>query len=434
MSQFSRGIAAFLIVCLRKIRQVQNSTLMREGIWITVINIVAKAINFFASAFAVSCVGAVNFGTSGVIFTLAAQSSLLFNGGFDAVVSRDIAREKAQHTQLVSIVTTFRIAVWAAISLLWISMTWYFVPHEQWGVWQLGILVMLSNALNLVYVFQGLGKLPLLNLIMAAGSLVTATAYFLFVPQMPLGADLAVAASVSALTVFASWTGYFKSASGFPQWRFDLYRISQLFRVSWRYWIISAAQYLYTTAQILIVAYIVSAQETGVYRSAMLVSSSLDVVFSSFYNLLLPRFMAWRNISDAYFRSQRRKMFWLFCVVGVVPVLTTALAASWIYKTFFSATFAGGAEPLVFLVVAKFVNFIGQLYSYSLIVYKQDDESLIGCLTGSLISIIASFIFVGYFGIVAAALATLLGECVITMLYIFFSRRAESPASMQNAL
>jgi O-antigen/teichoic acid export membrane protein len=403
------------------------SSLVRDGLWMSLLGMMAKAANFVASAFAAQCVGAANFGVTGVIATMAAQSALLFNGGLDTVASREMAEEPQRTQTHAADVTVFRLSIGLAVAALWAIVTWVVVPHHVWAVWQLGVVLMLSGALNLTYLFQARGKLPVFNLIAAAASVVTAIIYFFFTPAMPLGSDLLVFAAASLAATAASWSvAVHQQLISFsaPHWNFyeNWQRIAGLLRQSRAYWLIAAAQYFYTNFQLIIVATGASASEVGAFRSALVMAGALDVVYGSFYNLLLPRFAQWQQQGDALFLERRRKMLWLFIGIGSLCSGGVILLSPLLYKNFFGDAFASGQTALMILAAAKAINFLGQLYAYTLVVYKQDIDVMKGCLTGAITSVALGFYLTGMYGITAAAAATLIGECLITLMYVWFSR------------
>lgn len=406
---------------MQKAAHLGSSSLMREGVSISLLNISSRAVSFVASAFAAQCVGASNFGVSGIIITWAMQVSLLFHGGLDPIVSREIAQHPAQSRNLLTAVARFRLSIALLLALLWVIITRLLVLAEQWAVWQLGAVLLLCNALNLVYFFQGLGKLRTLNLITAISSLLTALIYSTFLPKMPLGSDLVVFVGLNVLSTAATWLVASMIIAPSHSPKLHTHRVFQLLGTSWKYWLVAVAQFFYTNFQLLILSTAVPEQAIGAYRSALIIAGALDMVFSSFYNLLLPRFVECHAAGEAVFNRERRNMLWLFVAIGIVPTGALILSSSIIYDVLFGAEFAGGSFPLVFLACAKFINFIGQIYAYTLIVNKQDTAVMTGCLTGSLASIMLSLLLVRAYGTLAAAASTLLGEAIITALYLWFS-------------
>lgn len=444
MIKMSRAIRCAAIRLQRRGRELRRSSLIRDGIWMSGLNIIAKAANFFGNAFAARCVGAENFGIAGVVSIWAVQSALLFQGGLDAVAAREIAATPKRTDEVVVAVVGFRVSIFFLLAIVWAAVSLWMVPSEHWHVWQLGLVLMLSSALNLIFLFQALNALPIWNMLVAAASLISSVIFFCFSPPMPLGSELCVAAGMNLLATTSSWiVARKKSIIGSinfvyawrEKWNRHIRTLTHLFRTSWRYWLIAIAQYASTGLQFLIVSEHAVGTDVGAYRSAMMLSSTLDVLLSAFYNLLLPRFIAWHKQGDAVFLAQRRKTLILFLLIGTAACGSLIGGSGLIYHHLFGGDFASGQNALILLTIAKGANFLGQIYAYTLIIHRRDAEVMKSCVLGSVASVLIGLTFIPQYGIIAAAVATLVGEGMVTLGYVAFDaiqRRRKQNVVIEN--
>jgi O-antigen/teichoic acid export membrane protein len=419
------------VVVLLRVEEIWRSRVARQGVIIAVILVGSKVLNFFASAYSARCLGAVNFGVSGLIFGLAMQAGMLCHGGFDAVVVRRIAADKTTCKELMSVVVGFRVLLFLPIAVLWMGLTFWLVAPEEWVIWQLGLGVMVFNTvLNMTFAYQGLEKLPTLNVIAALGTVITMVGYFSFTPRMPLGSDLLVVMVAGVVTTGGYLVGYRHYVGEFP---FRFFRIEvltsrlrlgvwigrmrELVGESWRYWVVMVGVLLGTVFQIPLVSWLGSEREAGIFRSGFMLGTGLDIAYSSFHYLLLPRFVVWLSEGGEVFLRQRKKVLWLFIGMGLLVSGGSIIFSDWIYQRFYGEEFLTGSTTFQLIAVAKGINFVGQIYASTLVAYKRDSGYAWTMIGGSGLSVTLSIGLIPIYGIAGAAVSMVVAEAVMGGLF-----------------
>ena len=395
-------------------KKLRESKFARDAAWLLLFNFIAKALSFFGGAYAARCLGPLNLGVSALVQTTGAQAALVYNGGLDPVAVRRIAADKTCAGPVTAAVITFRMVMAVVVYAAWCAVVLCVVPGPRQSAWLVGGLLMVTSASSVVFAFQGLEKLPVQNAIAAGTSLLMAVSYFsLFKPGMPLGSDLYVLASVGLLSSAVSWWFYCKASGTGPLARPDMKMLSSLFGESWRYWLLALVSFFYTLFQFPLINYFLGERSTGVYRSAWLMASGLEMLFGSITALLLPRMVVWKQESGAHLRAQQGRLLKIFLLVGLPLTGALMLASPFIYHVFFGPAYLGGIHIFQVLAAGRLVVFIGQIYIWGAVAAGLDKEFLLITICGAVFSVAANAALLPAYGLAAAAAVSVATELII---------------------
>ncbi|KER11036.1 MAG: hypothetical protein HY22_00645 [[Candidatus Thermochlorobacteriaceae] bacterium GBChlB] len=402
------------------VQRVSTSQFARNAVLSVGLSSLSKGLAFLAATFAAKCMGAVNYGISGVAYTAAFQTGLAYHWGLDIVAVRRIAADKnaPNATALTETIIGFRLSVATLIALLWIGVVLLVVDADQKSAWVLAGATLWLNAIQVNFVFMGLEKLPIQNGINALASTLSAAVIFLwFKPGMPAGADLAVTVFTLAVTAALSWGAYRREFGKLPIssrfFRQPFEMLPKLVGESWKYWLTTAVTYLFTFFQLPMIELFSSTREVGVYRTAFSLIMGLDFFLQSFYSLLLPRVVAWKASGDDVLAKQQQKTALLFLAMGIPIGAAAVLVAPTFYRIFLGEEFMTGTSVFQILAMAKLTGFVAQVYVQTLVAMKRDMDFLIISALGSAISLMSSAALIPQFGAVGAAWGAAAGEVLI---------------------
>ncbi len=382
----------------------------------------SKGVAFLAATFAAKCMGAVNYGISGVAYTTAFQTGLMYHWGLDIVAVRRIAADKnsPSTTALIETIIGFRLSVATLIALAWTGVVLLVVDADRKLAWVLAGATLWLNAIQVNFVFMGLEKLPIQNGINALVAVLSAVVIFLwFKPGMPAGADLAVTALTLAMTAALSWGAYRREFGKLPVssrfFRQPFEVLPNLVAESWKYWLTTAVTYFFTLFQLPMIELFSSTKEVGIYRTAFSLIMGLDFFLQSFYSLLLPRVVAWKAMGSDVLSKQQQKTTLLFLAIGIPVGAAAVLGAPIFYQVFLGQEFMTGTSVFQILAIAKLTGFVAQVYVQTLVAMKRDVDFLIISALGAAISLMSSAALIPQFGAVGAAWGAAVGEVLINL-------------------
>lgn len=414
---------------LNLIREALSSRYAGVALKLFVLNLAGRLLQFVSSLYAARCLGPTNLGISAQIATLAQQVSLVYNGGFDSVAVREIAADRDRADALAGAVVLFRVVVALVGAAVWIAAAVWLVdpPAARWA-WLAGAPLLVLPALNIAFVYQGLEQLPIQAAFSVLGSALVAGTYWLvFEPGMPVGSDLAVAIVSTAITTAGLWACWLladrgKRARARSDWKAAARTLRVLLKKSWRYWVLAVLVFYYTAFQIPLIAHYLGDREVGVYRSALVLASGVELMFNAINNLLLPRLVVWHRHGLAHMWRQQNRAFWLFVLIGAPPIAALIVFSGSIYHRFLGPEFQGGILVFQIMTLGRLIVFVGQIYAYGLIAKHLDNEFLFASLAGAVSSVALSVAFVPRHGIVAAAVIGVIAEIVVCASSYLFAR------------
>jgi O-antigen/teichoic acid export membrane protein len=406
------------------INRLCQSKFARDAAWLLVLNLISKAIAFVGSAYAAQCLGPVNLGTSALVQTTAMQVGLLYNGGFNTVTVRRIAGDYACTTSVAATVVTFRIISAAILLLSWLIVVALVVPHPKKYAWMVGGILLITSASGVGFAFQGMEKLPIQNAIATGTSLLTAAAYvILFTPGMFLGADLIVIASAGTASVVASWIMYRRTVGSWPVSKIKWDKLRSLLRESWLYWILSVVVFFYSLFQFPLIAYFLGENKTGIFRSAFLMASGVEMLFSSINVLLLPRMVVWKKQGLHVMWQQQYRLLLIFLLIGVPVTGVMILVAPFAYRVFFGQADVEGIQIFQILVVGRLMVFIVQIYVWGVVAAGKDKKFLFASILGAVSSVTFNILFIPVYGLMGVAVVAVFTEIIIGLSCYFFMRK-----------
>lgn len=404
------------------LRRLRSSRMLQQAAWLFVLNTLAKGLVFLGSAYAAKCLGPTNLGISALIISLGQLVVVLTGGGLDLVAVRHIAANPSAAGGITRAIVGFRWRMLAVILPLGLGAALWLTPREQALAWGVGALIPIAASFSLLFVFQGLEKLPIQAMVSVLTSTLAALAFFFFRPGMPLGSDLVVLA-VTGLVGVAVNSWLFLRLTRAPDATGTVTSIGPLLLESRPYWVLAVVVYCYSTLQVPLVGFIVGKESLGVYRSAIMLAAGLELFYNSVNSLLLPRLVAWQQRGQAYLWRRQKELFVIFLFIGVVVSGVLILAAPLVYHHLLGTEFSKAVLPFQILVVGRLVVFVGQIFAWSLTALRLDRQFFFASLAGALFSVSANLLLVPKFGIVAAAVVSLVAELVVHFLCFVALRR-----------
>ena len=404
----------------RVLSKLRSSQFARDAVLLLIFNVASKAIGFFGTAYAARCLGPTNLGISALVQATARQVMLAYDGGFSIVGVRKIAADKMNSRPIIETINTFQLGMALMASVLWLIFVFWLAPVNQRFAWALGMPSLIFSATSIVFVFQGLEKLPIQNAIGTVGALLTAGAYLLFFsPGMFLGADLIVMAVVGAITSSMAWGAYYRLFGRWPMGKLNWRALASLLRESWRYWAMAIVIFIFSVYQIPLIAHFLGPRETGIFRSAFVLASGVELLFNSINSLLLARLVAWKQQGLVFMWKQQSRLLRIFLGIGLPAVVICIVMSSFVYRILFGPEFVEGVPVFQVLVVGRLVVFLGQIYSWGMTAIEHDSRLLIVFTLRALSSVILNVLLIPVYGIMAAAMVSLVSDTVIHLYFYF---------------
>lgn len=263
----------------------------KDTIWLIGLQGVNYLVPLFVWPYLMVALGAEQFGVYSFGIALAQYLMMLVDFGFNLTASKQIALAQGdglETNRIFSATMTAKLLLLCLsgiiVAIVSVIPAYTVYRNIVWITW----LMVVGNAFSMFWLFQGLGKIKLISIVNTAMKLLILPLVFVFV-KTPADANIAAwiqaAVFVGSGIVIVWLTKKLSLAQVVPiQWK----DIKEQLKSSFSIFLSSAATSTYTALFVVILAYMVSADEVGRYSAAEKIMRSIC-------------YLIWMPISQAYF-------------------------------------------------------------------------------------------------------------------------------------
>lgn len=397
-------------------------TLSRRIAHNTIIQLAGKAVSTVLGLVAVSMItrylGQEGFGEYTTIVTFLSFFGIIADFGLTLVVTQMISQPGVDHNKVLSNLFTFRL-VSALIFIGLGPIVIIFFPYGQiikTGAW-LAALSFFFIALNQIFtgLFQKelrMDKVSLAEVYSRLALLAGVVSVFYF--QLGLPGVLAVSSISSALNFLFNFL--FSRKFVRLKLAFDREVWLDIIQKSWPLAITIFFNLIYLKADTLILSLIKTPSEVGIYGAAYKVIDILITIPFMFAGLALPVLSArWAENNQEGFKKVFQKSFDLMAVMAVPMIFGMPFVAEKTMALIAGREFAVSGKPLMILIAAASVIFLGTVFSHAIIAINKQKKLIIGYVFTSLTALAGYLYFIPEFSYFGAAWMTVYSESAIAL-------------------
>lgn len=395
----------------------------------TVLQVLGKLASLVGSAWAARCLGPEKLGISGMAFVLMPAFYLLGGLRLEVYLVRhyaDFAKESKAGTAADAFFTfqVFNVGVLTFLGLIVISI--FGLPSDGIITLLAAVPVMFLASTQPLWLLQARERMPSFYLGNAAFAFVNAGLLFAFVrPGSAAGVDLL--AYLGGLTV--AWLVMWRNALNgrvLPRFNFVwLSKIWMMARANKLVFLTGVFMFVMNALEAPLVGWLAGIEELGLYRTSLIVANSLQTFLHIIPLLLYPKLVAWQRENPSTLRAKQNRLASVFFGLCLLASLGVFVLSTPLYQLLFGAEFAAAALPFALLFTAKLVVVVSGTYTWGLWAQEETAKPLIVIAPIATVSLLADFIFIPQYGMVAAATISLVSELlVLAGVFIFSNRRA----------
>lgn len=398
-------------------KMLNSSKLVRQSAIIFAVNAISKGLLIIGLAYAAKCLGPANLGVSAQVQATAKQLALLFNGGLDTVSVRYMATNPEAVKSTALMILKFRLAVSLILSGCWAAYVLSaMTPGTLQIVWLLGPVLLIFLSLNSSFAFQACEILPWHAAVVASGSIVSAAIYLgYFEPEMPLGSDLLLITTITAITAVSALL----LGNALLLWRRDALEqirasvsLRSLLAEGKIFWFQAVLSFVISGLPVLLVGRYSGDVEAGLYRSAFLLAMGLELLFGSVNNLLLPKLVKIAKSGSNNLRIYQHTLLKWYALIGIIVALTTTFFAPFVFRLM-GPEYEQAVRIFQIMALSRIVVFIAQIYAVGLVALNFDRAILYVSVVAATASIGLNYVAIPQGGATAAAIVLVISELVL---------------------
>jgi O-antigen/teichoic acid export membrane protein len=420
------------MVELRKLRLSSSGELLRNLLALSISGIGTKAIVFFVLLLLARRLGVDDFGKVNFAQTVINYLIVLASFGIPVLAVRTLAgqgdnfREEVGEflsTQFVTGGFAFVILV-AVIGLL---------PKS--GEDKLLIALFSLNLLGSTFLIDWAFRAQEQMMFVAVGNLIQT-----LVPLVLIALFVQSEAQLLLVPVFLAaglwgrnilyWQRFIRDY-GLPRLDFRRDKVIDLLRRASILGISAIMIQIYYSVDTLLLGLMRSDTEVGWYNAAYRVVLLFTMLGGIVGEVIFPRLSRQSTQLDVQQKSRNMLLGAKLLLYGSLPVaLAGTLYSSQLMTLLFGSTYANGAPALQILIWQVFTVFCNVSFAYHLLAAEKNRLYFISVTAGAVINLSLNLLLIPAYGLVGAAITTIIAEVVVLSLLYIFATRAIAPVPM----
>lgn len=394
-----------------------------------IFNGVAKVLSIALALFAIGMLarylGTDGFGKYSTMLAFFGFFAAIGDFGLYAIATREISRENADESWILSRVFTLRMLISLVISLCTIIFVW-FLPYEK-DV-QISILIasmafIFSSGYGLINgLFQKHIAMDKVAIAELSGKLLqVATIIYVVKAQLSffyvaLGLLLTM---LWSFIVLLFWSRKYARISFQIDWAYG----KKFLRESAPMGISAIVTFLYFKCDTILLSFIQSQHDVGIYGAAYKIIETLIFFPAMVVGLVYPLFSRYIISDTTLFNKITNIIIKIFTIILIPLIITTYFLSSEIMRVVGGESFVEAAPALRILIFALGFIFFGQLFTNILIAGSQQKKLMIISVIAALVNIGANVILIQKFSYMGAAYVSVLTESFVAIAAIILTIR-----------
>lgn len=429
----------FLPIGLRK--KVENNDDFKKIVgninWLTFENILRSLIGLIIFAVVARYLGPEQFGLMNYAFAFVALFAILATLGLDNIVIRDIIANPEEEKEYLG--STLILKFVGAILTLVVSFIAISIIEPGNQILRIFVLIMAS-----MYIFKSFDVIDLWfqSKIQSKYAVYARSAAFIVVSLLKLffiyiKAPLSVFIIMFvAETLIACLLLIFfysrRSENSIFHWKFKKEIIIDLLKNSWPLMLGGIAAVVYMKIDQVMIGKMLGDAEVGIYYSAVKLSETWYFIPTIIGSSVFPAILNAKRKSEELYKKRLQTLFDFSAWFGILISLVICIAAPLIVKILYGEQYASAAVVLSVHIWSGVFVFLGVIASKWVIAENYTKNALIRTTIGAVLNIGLNLVLIRRFGIMGAAISTLIAYSFVNYFSLFFSKKTRVCFAMQT--
>jgi len=395
--------------------------------WLFADKIIRLGVGLFVGAWVARYLGPARYGTLNYAQAFVSLFAVLATLGLDGIVIRDIVRDPVCREETLGSAFLLKLTGGFLVLLLTVGSVCLLRPDDRL-TWLLvtiiatGTIFQAFDVVDFWFQSQVLSKFTVIARNLAF--LVVSTLKIVFIlKQAPLIAF--ALASLTEIILAATGLVFAYRVHGYRLkfWKGSLPRAKVLLFESWPAILSGMIIMLYMRIDQIMIGQMLGPKEVGLYSAALTISEAWYFVPMAIVSSFMPSIVEAKAISESLYVDRLQKLFSLMACIGYAIAIPVTLLANVIIKMLYGATFSESAIVLTIHVWAGLFVSLGLARGPWILAEGLVKYSFATTAIGAIINIVFNFYLIPMYGIIGAALATVVAQFFAAYIAnVFYSR------------
>ncbi len=219
------------------------------------------------------------------------------------------------------------------------------------------------------------------------------------------------------------------------QWRFDAKVALSLLKDSWPLILSGLVISIYMKIDQIMIKEMLNAEAVGQYAAAVKLSEVCYFIPMVIASSLFPAIIKAKKVSEELYYARLQKLYDLMVWMAIAIAFPITFLSSWVVELLYGSQYNQAASVLIIHIWAGVFVALGLVRGYWVIAENLQKYVPIYLSVGIFVNIIGNYYFIGHYGINGGAYATLLAQCLGTLMTpLFIKETRTSFFMMTNAM
>jgi PST family polysaccharide transporter len=193
-------------------------------------------------------------------------------------------------------------------------------------------------------------------------------------------------------------------------WQGNLTRAKVLLRESWPLILSGMVIMIYMRIDQIMIGQMLGPREVGLYSAALTISEAWYFVPMAIVSSVMPSIVEAKSVSEALYSERVQKLFSLVAVLGYAIAIPVSFLANLIIAMLYGASFHESAAVLTIHIWAGLFVSLGVARNPWILSEGLTKYSFAATVIGALVNIVLNYFFIPAYGIIGAAIATVVAQ------------------------
>lgn len=403
-----------------------RQTVAKNTVWLSISNFGGRFIKAAIVIYGARVLGTAGYGVFSYAVTLAGFFTLFVDPGINSVLIREGAKASPQERQtLFSTTLLMKAAVIAASVLVVVLVAPFFstLPGAKVLLPFVALIIIFDGTREfLSSLFRAEEKMQWDAAAFLSTSLGVVIFGFIFLIRSatPLSFTSAYAAGTAVGALLAIW--FLRNNFGKILAGASLKRMVSILKTAWPFAITSALGILFTNTDILVISWMRTAAEVGIYAAAIRIVQVLYIVPTIIQLSTLPIFARLAKHDPQKFRFVLERTISLIFLISVPLSLGGAILGRGIMQLVFGSAYIAGAAAFAILMLGLSFDYAGGVISNAVFAYDHQKSLIICSAIGGIGNVVFDLLLIPHWGMAGSAVATLIAQ-VLSNTYLWYAMK-----------
>ena len=392
-----------------------KQTVAKNTFWFSLSQIGGRIIKSVIILYAARILGTAEYGLFSYAVTLAGFMSLFMDPGVNSVFMREIAKAPEDRHKIFSTTFAIKIAliIIGAAIIIFIGPFFSTLPGAK-ALLPIAALILTFDTFREFFLslVRGVEKMEWDAAIFLLTNVAIVIFGFIYMAMngtaQSLALGYALGTGVGAIAAVIVLREYLQDIVK----QFSARLIKPILGAAWPFAVTGALGMLFTNTDILIISWMKTASDVGIYSAAIRIIQILYLIPGVIQITTLPLFSRLAKVDNEKFRQILEQTVSVTFLASIPMAIGGVILGTPIMSFLFGHAFASGGLAFKILMVTLVIDFPGSLIVNAIFVYNHQKSLIITSAIGGVSNVLFDVLLIPRWGMTGSAVATLIAQAI----------------------